>query len=323
MSAESQLNEDKEISTTSSLIQARDFLLLAGLAGIAIPAWLLPQRLWPGFADRVARLTAPLIRHRTPRILAAMQAASANAARGGEALYADWIARRIEQESQYLREYRPGGWRPRLSIEGAEHLEQSIASGHGGILWVAPQLMAGLIVKKALHEAGFAVSHLSREYHGASDSRFGRRFINPISIRCENRYVAARFPMQANHELKALRPLIQALNRGQLVSITCASYGQRLVRLPLSGGELPVATGAAMLALRGGADLLPVFLRRRGAAQYSVVVQKPLERPANAIRREAVGELMQAYAERLQPMIEADPASFADWRNLRLPGPGR
>lgn len=299
------------------LLQARDIPLLTGLAALSLPAWLLPAGYWQGLSGQLAAITSPLLRRRSPRVLAAMDNAGDAA---GALLYREWIALRIEEQLQYLGEHRPGGWRPEFAIAGAQYLDQALGRGRGAILWIAPQVMASLLVKRGLSEAGYPMEHLSREFHGPSDSRFGRRMINPIANRAEDRYLAHRHAMQPGHELKALRPLVRALKQGRIVSISCASYGQRLAPLSLLGGELPVATGAASLAVSSGAALLPVLLKREGATSFRIQIEAPLQAGAGANRASKIEALLSAYARKLNQQLATQAAAFADWRLLRPTG---
>jgi lauroyl/myristoyl acyltransferase len=288
-----------------------------GLAALSLPAWLLPAGAWPSLSRQLAAVSSPLLRRRSLRVLAAMDVAGDAP---GALLYRQWIALRIEEQLQYLREHRPGGWQPELAIAGAQHLDQALSRGHGAILWIAPQVMASLLIKRGLSEAGYPMEHLSREFHGPSDSRFGRRMINPIANRAEDRYLAHRHAMQPGHELKALRPLVRALKQGRIVSISCASYGQRLAPLALLGGELPVATGAASLAVSSGAALLPVLLQREGTTSFRIQIEAPLQAKASTSRASMIDSLLSAYAKVLNLQLAMHAAEFADWRLLRPTG---
>src|SRR5258708_1212711 len=63
-------------------------------------------------------------------------------------------------------------------------------AGRGAVLWVAHFSFNSLAAKKALHQAGFAVAHLSRPEHGFSTSRFGIAALNPIRVRTDRRFLA-------------------------------------------------------------------------------------------------------------------------------------
>jgi len=302
-------------SETADLITARDILLLAAIPVLLFIAWLVPERHWSGVAGAIARAVSPPLRLLRPAAFDRMQHATTENMAMQPAIdtYIRWFAGRLEQELQYLREYRPGGWKPKLTIVGREHLDRAVAGDRGGILWVAPMLSSGLVVKKALHEAGFQFSHLSREYHGPSDTRFGRSFINRIVMNCENRYLAQRFLLQSGRESRALRQLVRALRDQQLVSITCSYYGRKIVAAPLLGGTLPIAIGAANLAITTGAPLLPVFAIRKSWREFEIIVAKPMQLPTLGSQAEVISQVVCRYAMLVEQYANRDPGAFADW----------
>jgi lauroyl/myristoyl acyltransferase len=180
-------------------------------------------------------------------------------------------------------------------------------------------LYSALAVKKALHDAGFQISHLSREFHGPSDTRFGRKFINRLTIDCENRYLAQRIAMQSGRESPALRQLVRTLRDRQLISISCSHYGRKIVDAPLLGGKLPIAIGAASLAITTGAPLIPVFTVRKGSRHFEIVVAAPLELPTVGNQDELITQTVYRYAMQIERYVKNEPSAFADWRRLMLP----
>ena len=180
-------------------------------------------------------------------------------------------------------------------------------------------LYSSLVAKKALHEADYQISHLSREFHGPSDTRFGRNVINRLSIDCENRYLTQRIAMQAGRESPALRQLVRTLRKGQLISISCSHYGRKIVDAPLLGGKLPIAVGAASLAMTTGAPLMPVFVARRGPEDFEIVVEEPMELPTGGDQDDAIEQIVNRYATKIEQYANTNPSAFADWRRLLSP----
>jgi len=307
-------------SETTDLITVRDIILLVTTPVLGLIAWLVPERQWSRVAGSIARAICPLLRLFRPGVFNRIERAT-NENTGiqpAKDTYVRLFAGRLVQELQYLREYRPGGWNPKFTIVGREHLDRAVAGNRGGILWVAPMLYSSLVAKKALHEAGFQLSHLSREYHGPSDTQFGRSFINRITINCENRYLVQRLVMQSGRESPALRQLVRTLRDQQLVSIACSYYGRKIVDAPLLGGTLPIAIGAANLAITTGAPLIPVFTVRKGREEFEIIVAAPMELPSVGSQDDIIRQIVCRYAMLVEQYTKSDPASFADWRCLNF-----
>jgi len=227
------------------------------------------------------------------------------------------LAGLYEQQLQYLREYRPGGWRPRIRLLGREHIEKALEDGCGGILWVGPFLHSNLVVKKGLQQAGFTISHLSVYNHGLSDTRFGLRFINPIKIKVENRYLEERIIIPPGRELGYIRKLERRLRENELVSITCRTVGHKRIEQPILNGKIQLATGAPSFALATRAALLPVFTIRKAAGSFEIIIEPPLELPKAESRHEAVKLLLNRYVQLVESYMVRYPTLFSRWADLK------
>ncbi len=164
---------------------------------------------------------------------------------------------------------RPAAGGCELTLDGLEHLHGALAAGRGAILWVAPTVFAPLIAKRALHEAGFPLHHLSHPAHGfSSRSRVGR-LLNQLRTRVEDRHLAERVLLGQGNEAQAALRRIGALLRGNaVVSITVGRNGSRVAEAAMLGGRLQVASGAPHLAMRLGAALLPTTVWRTAAGGF-------------------------------------------------------
>ena len=253
-------------------IDRKDLGLLGLLPALALLAALTPERpgrfspiVWRACASRCA---APVRRTRSPgwrRLVGARplglapapcwRAHLANNYLAWMVLLRCWASRRLAARRRGSRARRRS--RP-LS-----------RSGQGGILWVAPFAFSDLVTKLALHEAGYAVAHLSRDTHGFSTTRFGRRVLNPIQTRVERRYLAERLVMSDERSVGPLRELAARLEQNRLVSITLAASGRRTRLVPLPR-RLPSGSRPARLALacQTGAPLLPVFTLREPDGRF-------------------------------------------------------
>jgi len=134
-------------------------------------AWLTPERRawWPvsRFLSRAIADGRPGITRIRKEMLAAALGEHADGYDLTELrLYV--MATYMEERLEILRAYRPGGWRPRLALDGRAHLDAALASGRGAVLWMSPFSYADLVTKMALHDAVIAVTHLSAFSRGFS-----------------------------------------------------------------------------------------------------------------------------------------------------------
>lgn len=207
-------------------------------------------------------------------------------------------------------------WKPAVTVQGLEHIQDARRSGKGAILWVHPCVGSNLLVKLALKRAGFPLTHLSRPEHGfRSNSQFGR-WLAPHLRRGEDRYLAARISFDGMRSVGPLRALRMCLREGQVVSITAVPFATRVAEVPFLDGTLRLASGPAELAAVSGAILCPVFTTGSDTVPC-VIIGAPL--PVVA------GELRQAHlaaARMLEAEVVAHPADWLGWRYSAYRGPG-
>ncbi|MFO1067834.1 MAG: hypothetical protein U1E14_04840 [Geminicoccaceae bacterium] len=207
------------------------------------------------------------------------------------------------------------GWRPPLRLEGAEHLVAAQAAGRGAVLWVAMFATASLVAKMALHDAGWPLVHLSRESHGWSTSRLGIRWLNPLIVRAETRFLAERVTIGRDLAAdQAVRRLVAALAANRVVSVSAQGSGADETRI----GWLRLPTGAIRIALAARAPLLPVLTHREPDGTHVVRIAEPLAVPPGP-RREAVPAMARAMAAVVDAAMRERPGQYV-WRTVRIPG---
>jgi acyl carrier protein/lauroyl/myristoyl acyltransferase len=297
-----------------------DLVLLAGLVTTAPLSWATPERLWRIYTFPVAFFKACLqykgtrSRIRNIALLAPNRITRLQAA----CVEIRVIAANVERNFQYLREFSPLGWRPEIRVIGVENINNALAAGRGGILWVAPFSFNQLVVKKGLHEVGFRISHLSSYRHGQSGSRFGQRFINPIRTKPESSYVDERIIITPpGSSLAYVRRVERRLRENKLVSITCQYMAEKMIEVPMLNGRFDLATGPASFACATGAKLLPVFTIRSGTGKFDIIIEPPIELRSTCNRDAAVELLTQKYAKRVESFLIKFPYLFMHWASLR------
>lgn len=300
-------------------ISAGDAATLAGLPALFAIAWLVPERLWPAVARAGAPFYARMLSSRPRRELAARVAAVA----GARALpmSAERIVGALAEEDlrsmiELLREHRPGGWRPALTLKGGEHIDAALDRGQGAILWIGHFVHGELAAKMALHRFGYGVHHLSHPRHGFSATRFGMRYLNPIRTRIEDRYISRRVTLSLSSSAGALRTLETLLRENRVVSITVRGTARRPCEVPFLDGTLTIALGAPNLAHDTRAALLPVLPLRDRAGGFTIHVEAPLAVPPELPRHQAASAAAREYAARLERHVLTHPEQWVGWLHL-------
>ena len=98
---------------------------------------------------------------------------------------------------------------------------------------------------------------MSVSEHGFSNSAFARRFLNPLTIRAENRYLKERVVFDRADTFQVTKRISSILKRNGIVLMTNNIYsGATFAETPLGvAGYLQAATTPVNFAARGGAAL--------------------------------------------------------------------
>lgn len=224
-------------------------------------------------------------------------------------------AARVENRLHAFRALRPGGWSPRIEIEGADALERALHGGRGAVLWVAHFVFNGYAPKAALARLGRPAAHVSRPEHGFSKSRYGVAVLNPMRARGEDRHLHARLLIERGREERVVRDALARLKENGVVTVTAGAWeGRRIEHGALFGGRYPVAPGAARIARLAKAPLLPLVALREfepsGAPVFRILIEAPLDARNGA-------EAAEALSDRLAPRIRRAPEQWRGWSYLQ------
>jgi len=223
------------------------------------------------------------------------------------------IAAYFTLQFHILRMFLMRNWRPAVTLNGQEHLRDALADGRGAVLWVGNFACASLVQKQAMAEAGYRVSHLSGPNHGFSNTVFGRRYLNPIRVSVEERFVRERILLGETSPTSALRQMRARLAENGLVSVTEGRAGVDTVAVRLFDGQLTLATGAPRLAFVSGAPLLPVFALSTGPSAFAVDVGSPLAEGVDGDSSDFVTAAVGDYAARLEGYVRRAPEQWSGW----------
>lgn len=298
-----------EVARPRDLLPERlDLLLLAYLPVTALIAWTTPPAVWMQLCSRAARFTglASSKRRTNARDLGRLLAGRVSP--DAPARIADQLsAHRHHARLQVLRSRAMPAWRPRTALRGRQHLDAALAAGSGAVLWVAPFVYASLIGKMALHDAGYDVAHLSGPRHGFSPSEFGARFLNPLWIGVESRFLSQRIDMR---DAGALVQLMRRTRANRIASIAMGWQGLKQYTVPLCASRATFANGAPALAQRSGAPLLPVFTLREADGSFAVTIEAAAAIPVGLDREAAERRMVECAAQSLEARVWRDPDQF-------------
>lgn len=287
----------------------QDIRQLARMAFWGLVVGFLPQKHWRRLHSALFKLgsvgkRARALKPALPTVHAYREALGADAVECPEAEAEDVLFCGLEDMLCILREYWPGGWQPKFQVRGLEHVAAALARGNGAVLWVAGQRNR-LGWKKALHQVGLSVAHLSSRAHGLSATPFGRRYINPLCTNVESRFVE-RVLIGASGQVAGIRRLRERLAANELVSVHDAGTGG-MVRVPFLSGTRSFYVGAPSIAFAAGAALLPLFPIGPVGDRWVIEIGPPIEPPSGCSRQQAVASMTQDFSRQLAERVRTHP----------------
>jgi KDO2-lipid IV(A) lauroyltransferase len=116
----------------------------------------------------------------------------------------------------------------------------------------------------------------------------------------------------------AVRPVLRALAGGRLVGILLDQNAARheSVFVPFFGHPASTSRSIAVLALRTGAPVLPIFTWREGSGRHRVSVGAPIHIPQGSESADAIVELTRRCTEAIEEAIRRHPEQWL-WMHAR------
>ncbi|HSF07280.1 MAG TPA: lysophospholipid acyltransferase family protein [Methylomirabilota bacterium] len=186
----------------------------------------------------------------------------------------------------------------RIVVEGREHLDRAMAA-HGRVLALTGHLGNWEVLSVAHRVTPYPLAVVVRPLDAG--------WINPLAER-----LRLRTGIELIDKRKALRPILAALSRGGMVGILLDQNATRSegVFVPFFGRLASTSRSVALLALRTGAPIVPIFSRREGDGRHRIIVRPPLDVPETGDRETAVAELTGRCTEVIEAAIREAPEQW-------------
>jgi Kdo2-lipid IVA lauroyltransferase/acyltransferase len=186
----------------------------------------------------------------------------------------------------------------RITVEGREHLDRAMAA-HGRVLVLTGHLGNWEVLSLAHRVTPYPLAVVVRPLDA--------RWLNPLAER-----LRLRTGVELIDKRGALRPVLSALSRGGMVGILLDQNAARPegVFVPFFGRLASTSRSVALLALRTGAPVVPIFARRERDGRHRIIVRAPLDVPETGDREAAVAELTRRCTEVIEAAIREAPEQW-------------
>ncbi len=195
--------------------------------------------------------------------------------------------------------------RRRVHFENPERLQNALAGGRGAVLLT-------------LHFGSIELAMLTLPLAGIPLTVVGRPLPNPW-IRRHMAQQRTRTGAQLLEHHDVAPRILRALREGRCVAFLNDQYARRTggILAPLFGARCFTAPGAALLALRSGAPVLPFYIVREGPDQHRAVVLPEIELARTGDIRRDVATATARTNDALESIIRRHPEQWL-WAHRRF-----
>jgi KDO2-lipid IV(A) lauroyltransferase len=199
----------------------------------------------------------------------------------------------------------------RIRLDGVEHLDAAMRA-HGRALVLTAHLGNWEILCAAHRLTDYGLSVVVRPLDAP--------WLDAVAAG-----LRGRTGVEVIDKRGALRPVLEALRRGRLVGILMDQNAARRegVFVDFFGRPASTSRSIALLAVRTGAPIVPIFARRNPDGSHQVVIHPALPAPASNDAEAAIVELTARCTAEIERAIRQSPEqwlwSHDRWRT-RPPG---
>jgi KDO2-lipid IV(A) lauroyltransferase len=186
----------------------------------------------------------------------------------------------------------------RIRLEGAEHLDAAMKA-HGRALILTAHLGNWEILCASHRLTTYGLSVVVRPLDAT--------WLNGVAVRLRR-----RTGVEVIDKRGALRPVLAALRRGRLVGILMDQNASRRegVFVDFFGRPASTSRSIALLAVRTGAPIVPIFTYRDANGDHRVVIRPALDAPSAPDADAAVVEMTARCTAEVERAIRESPEQW-------------
>ena len=194
----------------------------------------------------------------------------------------------------------------RIRIQGAEHLDKALGLGRG-VIAVSAHFGNFTLIGMKMCAEGYAFASLVKlpKYTAVANA-----------LRMLQEKQQARF-IYVQPWKDALRSILACLRRNEIVCmVTDEKKKHSGVEVDFFGQPAATALGPAVISLRTGSPVVPVFIARNGDGTHTIYIEPALDHPVTGDRKEDERALTAAFTRVIERYIRAYPEQWF-WINSR------
>jgi KDO2-lipid IV(A) lauroyltransferase len=196
-----------------------------------------------------------------------------------------------------------------ISIEGREYLDQALSHGRG-VIALSAHFGNFTILGTAMAREHYSFHMVIKEPKNKPVAKLFRKFRDSAG----QKWIATQ-PRRV-----CLKKMLNCLRNNQIVClITDENKRRGGVQVDFFGHNSPTATGPAVLSLRTGAVIVPIFIIRQKDDTHKVIIEPALEFNLTGNKEEDIRHITSIFTERIEFYVKSYPTQWF-WLNRRWKG---
>lgn len=194
-----------------------------------------------------------------------------------------------------------------IAIQGREHLENALAKGNGVLLFQA-HFGAFQMMLPAIGYSGFTINQVAAPATVWKDRAPSAIQKKAFDIKTEHE---SSLPVRFVSIESSMRPIFEALKRKELVGITVdGPAGTKTFKTQFLGRTASFQTGAARLAYKTGAEIVPAFVISKKGLAHEIIVHPEIGTDRSLAEEDFVQETMKQFIAHLDDHVRRQPDHF-------------
>lgn len=194
----------------------------------------------------------------------------------------------------------------KMRIQGTEHLEKALVLGKG-VIAVSAHIGNFTLISMKMVAEGYPFIMVVKESKYATVARV----LRTLQEKQGGRFIYIK-PWK-----EALRNILACLRRNEIICLVADEKKRRSkIDVDFFGQPAATALGPAVISLRTGSPVVPVFIVRQGDGTHTIFIEPPLEHDVTGDRKEDERTLTAAYTKVIERYVRAYPEQWS-WINNR------
>lgn len=192
-----------------------------------------------------------------------------------------------------------------IEIAGLEHLDAALAKGKG-VIGISAHIGNFFTFGPALGSTGYLYNVVVKDSPNPILAKVWRKGqINSLNI-----------PIPAEPPMDCVKTILRKLRSGEIVSLFIDEDRSQGIPVEFFGKPAYTPTGPAVLALRSGASLVPMFAVREGRNRHRIIIQPAGEFELGDDKDENIAAIITWCTRVIENMIRQYPDQWT-WFNAR------